>query len=154
MNLSFRKNGFLRFITEKKIIEIAIAVIFGFAFNALIQNIVFSLITPLLSIILRKATLEDFIFTIAGSVFFIGKFLQGIITFLCVALATYYLIVKPFQFLSKKIHQLDKEICRKCPYCRSEIDRKAQRCPMCTSEVEPAANDEGVFTINSDGSSR
>lgn len=139
---------FVRFVTQRKIVEIAVAVIMGYTFNQLVQAIVTSFITPFLGILGGVQSFRNISFSIHSSVFPIGYFIEAMLSFFFVLLATYYCIVSPATYLSSRIHADGGKATRDCPQCFSEMHHAARRCPMCTSKVEPLVEEEVAFAVS------
>ena len=97
------------------------------------------IITPLIGIP-GKVSLGDWSFTVNGSRFLIGAFIDAIISFLLVAFVVFFFVVRPVNWLMtrRKTDTPEEATTRECPYCISKIPAKATRCAFCTAEV-PAA---------------
>lgn len=124
---------FKEFALKGNAITLAVGVVMGAAFNAIIASIVDNLFTPLIGVILGGVALEDRVFTILGVAFGWGAVIGAIINFVVVALAL-FIVVK---FLARLSKQPDPTT-HPCPFCTTEIANEATRCPACTSEVQPA----------------
>lgn len=135
-------NEFKKFISRGNVMDMAVGVIIGGAFTAIVNSLVNDIFMPLLSLITGG-------FDIAGmSVSFgvgenaatlnYGAFLSAVINFLLIALVI-FCIIKAMNTAKDKMIKKPEEpkapTTKKCPYCMSEIDIKATRCPHCTSEV-------------------
>jgi large conductance mechanosensitive channel len=129
---------FKDFITRGNLIDLAVAVVIGAAFAALVTALVADLITPIIAAIFGKPDFSDLSFTINGSEFKYGSFLNALITFVSVAAAIFFFVVKPYNVLMERISKGEDETHRECPECLSEIPIAAKRCAHCTSEVAPA----------------
>jgi large conductance mechanosensitive channel len=132
--------GFREFILRGNLVDLAVAVVIGAAFGAVVSALVADLITPLIAAIGGKPNFNDLSFTINGSHFSYGHFLNALITFVLTAAVVYFLVVKPVGTLLARVMP-KKEIgpTRECPECLSDIPAAARRCSFCTSEVGPAA---------------
>ena len=129
---------FKDFLTRGNIVELAIAVVIGAAFGALITALVENLLTPLIAAIFGEPDFSQLTFTINDSVFSYGTFLNALIAFLSIAAAIFFLVVKPLQRLeAHQKHEVDAAT-QDCPRCRSEIPCAATRCAYCTSELGQA----------------
>jgi large conductance mechanosensitive channel len=130
---------FRAFILRGNVIDLAIAVVIGAAFGAVVASLVADLITPLIAAIFGKPDFGGLTFTINGSVFRYGAFLNAVITFLTVAAAIFFLVVKPMNALMARMGRgAEAETpSRECPYCMSSIPVTATKCAYCASEVEP-----------------
>jgi large conductance mechanosensitive channel len=129
--------GFRDFITRGNLIDLAVAVVIGTAFTAIVTAIVKDLITPLIGAIWGTHTFESLDFKVHGSTFAIGDLINAILTFLIIAAVVYYLIVKPTAMLMARVHRDAKATTRDCPECLSTIPIAASRCMYCTVEVPP-----------------
>jgi large conductance mechanosensitive channel len=130
--------GFKLFLLRGNVIDLAVAVVIGVAFGAVVTALVKDLITPLIAAIGGKPDFSAIQFTINGSKFLIGDFVNAVISFLMVAAAVYFLIVAPMNALTARIHRGEAPpdpTTKKCPECLSEIPIAAKRCFQCTSPV-------------------
>ncbi len=132
--------GFKDFITRGNVIELAVAVVIGAAFGAVIASLVADLITPLIGAIIGEPDFSGLSFTINGSVFTYGNFINALITFLSVAAAIYFFVVAPLAKLDEMRHGPKQAGTRECPECLSEVPFAATRCAFCTSELPPAVD--------------
>jgi large conductance mechanosensitive channel len=132
--------GFKDFISRGNVVDLAVAVVMGAAFGAVVTALVADFITPIIAAIGGQPDFSGLSFTINGSRFAYGHFINAVISFLIVAAAIYVFVVLP---LEKMLKKPDKEIgeadARACPECLSMIPSEARRCMYCTSAVEPAA---------------
>jgi large conductance mechanosensitive channel len=129
---------FENFITKGNVIDLAVAVVIGVAFNAVITALVSDIITPLIGIP-GHVNFSSITYTINGSVFLIGPFVNAIISFLTIALVVFLLIVKPASKLEERRKAKEKAAApttKECPQCCSQIPIKAKRCPFCTSRIK------------------
>ena len=131
---------FKAFILRGNVVDLAVAVVIGAAFGAVVTSFVANLLTPLISIP-GKATFSSLKFTVNGSVFKYGDFLNALIAFVFIAAAVFFFVVKPINALAarRKKGQDAEPGTRDCPECLSEIPELAHRCAFCTAEVQPAA---------------
>jgi large conductance mechanosensitive channel len=134
-----KSSGLLRefrtFILRGNVLDLAIAFILGVAFGAVVSGLVEDLITPLLAAIGGKPDFSGLTFTLNGSVFKYGHFLNQIVAFLLIAAVVFFLIVRP---LNRLIRRHAAEVAtRFCPECLSEIPALAKRCKFCSSAVVP-----------------
>jgi large conductance mechanosensitive channel len=130
--------GFKLFLMRGNVIDLAVAVVIGGAFGAVVTALVKDLITPLIAAIGGKPDFSTLQFTINGSKFPIGDFVNALISFLMVAAAVYFFIVAPMNALMARIHRGEAPpdpTTKKCPECLSEIPIAAKRCFQCTSPV-------------------
>jgi large conductance mechanosensitive channel len=130
--------GFKQFLFRGNVVDLAVAIVVGTAFTAVIKAIVADLLTPIIAVIFGKPNFEALSFTINGSHFAYGDLLNNLFTFLTVAAAMFFLVVMPINALMARRAKEDPET-RECPECTSAIPVKARRCPLCTSQLEAAA---------------
>jgi large conductance mechanosensitive channel len=131
--------GFRDFILRGSLVDLAVAVVIGAAFGALVTALVKDLITPLLAAIGGKPSFDNLSFTINGSHFLYGAFINALLAFVILAAVVYFFVVKPVAALFERLMP-KKEVgpTRECPECLSDIPAAARRCSFCTSEVGPA----------------
>ena len=130
---------FRAFILRGNLVDLAIAVVIGAAFTAVVNALVRDLITPLIAAIFGEPDFGTLSFTINGSQFAYGDFLNAALTFLIVAAVVFFLVVKPVNHLMARLRtepDIDTPT-RGCPECLSQIPVAARRCAFCTSEVTP-----------------
>jgi large conductance mechanosensitive channel len=130
--------GFRDFISRGNLIDLAVAVVIGTAFTAVVTAIVTDLIGPLLAAIGGTPNFASLSFTINKSHFLIGSFINAVITFLIIAAVVYFLIVAPMARISARFHKEAEVTTRDCPECLSTIPLAATRCMYCTTVVAPA----------------
>ena len=128
---------FKEFLLRGNLVELAVAVVIGVAFAALVDSLVKDLVTPLIAAIGGKQDFSALTFTINGSVFRYGAFLNALLSFLIVAAVVYFLVVKPVNALMarRKTEPPVDESVRECPECLSSIPAAARRCAFCTAEL-------------------
>ena len=128
--------GFKAFLLRGNVVDLAVAVVVGAAFGAVVSALVRDLITPIVAAVFGQPDFSGLDFTINGSLFRYGDFLNALITFVSVATAVYFFVVLPVNALTA----LRKRYAtvRPCPECLTEIPAKATRCRACTADV-PAA---------------
>ena len=129
---------FKAFIFRGNLIELAVAFVLGLAFAALVTAFVTDLITPIIAAIFGKPDFSNLDFTINGSRFAYGDFLNALITFVSIAAAIFFFVVKPAEMIMSR-RAAAEPTTRECPECTSEIPIAARRCPLCTAEIAPAA---------------
>jgi large conductance mechanosensitive channel len=133
---------FKQFIMRGNVVDLAIAVVIGTAFAAVVAAFVADIITPLIAAIFGKPDFGNLSFTINDSKFLYGNFINALITFLSVAAAIFFFVVKPLNVLEERRARggpTESPTTRACPECLSEIPIAANRCAFCTSEVPAAA---------------
>jgi large conductance mechanosensitive channel len=133
---------FRQFILRGNLVDLAVAVVIGAAFGAVVSALVADLITPLIAAIGGKPDFAGLTFTIHGSTFRYGHFLNALLSFLIIAAVVFFLVIKPVNALLARARTeppVDPPSTRKCPECLSEIPTEARRCAFCTAQVEPQA---------------
>ena len=129
--------GFKQFLLRGNVLDLAIAVVIGGAFLALVKSFVDNLLMPLVAAIFGKPNFQDLTFTINGAVFRYGQVINDIITFVLVAAAVYFVVVMPVNAIRERQARGEDPDVKACPECLSEIPAGARRCAFCTSE-QPA----------------
>jgi large conductance mechanosensitive channel len=125
---------FRQFILRGNLIDLAVAVVAGLAFNAVIQALIRDLITPIITAIAGKPSFSGLTFTIHHSVFNYGDFINYLIIFLLDMAALFFFVVKPLNALMGRLGMLPSDPQKKsCPECTSDIPEAARRCPQCTA---------------------
>lgn len=126
---------FKDFIARGNLVDLAVAVVIGTAFAALVNSLVADLITPVIAAIFGKPDFSGLTFTINGSVFKYGSFINSLITFLSVAAAIFFFVVKPMNVLQERVKKGEDPTMKDCPECLSEIPAAATRCAHCTTQL-------------------
>ncbi|MGH2960487.1 MAG: large conductance mechanosensitive channel protein MscL [Solirubrobacterales bacterium] len=129
---------FKEFISRGNLVELAVAVVIGTAFAALVKSFVDNLITPIIAAIFGKPSFGDLAFNINGSEFGYGNFINALITFLSVAVAIFFFVVKPMNVMTERARRGEDPDVRECPECLSEIPYAATRCAHCTTQLTGA----------------
>jgi large conductance mechanosensitive channel len=129
--------GFRDFISRGNMIQLAVAVVIGTAFTAVVTAVVNDLITPLIGAIWKVPDYSKKTFKLHGSTFFYGSFIQALIAFLIIAAVVYFLIVAPMAKITARFAKQVEVTTRDCPECLSTIPIAASRCMYCTSPVAP-----------------
>jgi large conductance mechanosensitive channel len=130
---------FKQFLLRGNVVDLAVGIVIGVAFAAVVQAAVTDLLTPLVAAIFGQPDFNDLTFTVNRSVFRYGHFLNMLIAFVTVALVVFFFVVKPINRLMSLAQRRESPDpnTRKCPQCLSEIPVDAHRCAFCTSEVAP-----------------
>jgi large conductance mechanosensitive channel len=129
--------GFKQFVLRGNVVDLAVGVVIGAAFGTVVAGFVKDLLTPLIAAIVGKPDFAALKFTINGSQFLFGDFVNAVVAFVLVAAAVYYFVVLPVNALmarAKKEPPADPTT-KKCPECKSEIAIDAKRCAFCTSQL-------------------
>jgi len=130
---------FKTFIMRGNVVDLAVGIVIGAAFTAVVTAFVADIITPLIGIF-GKIDLSGLILTVNNSKFQIGAFLNTVISFLLVSLVIFFLVVKPMNALAarRKSGEEPDPTTRECPYCLSTIPLHATRCAYCTAQLPQA----------------
>ena len=132
---------FKEFISKGNIFDMAVGLIIGSAFTAIVNSLVKDIFSPLITIITGKADMTQLIWNVNGAEIKYGSFLQNVITFLLTAIVLFMLVkgINSLRNLGKKKEEPAEPAApttKVCPYCCSEISIEAAKCPHCTSELE------------------
>jgi large conductance mechanosensitive channel len=129
------------FLLRGNVVDLAVAVVMGAAFGAVVTALVQDLLTPLIAAIVGKPDFSNLTFTIHHSQFKYGAFINAVISFVVIAAAVFFLVVKPVNALMarRKTEPPVDATTRPCPECLSEIPVAARRCAFCTAEVGAGA---------------
>ena len=131
-------SGFRQFVLRGNVIDLSVAVVIGGAFGAVVAALVKDLLTPLIGAIVGAPDFSALVFTVNGSKFLIGDFINAVVSFLLVAAAVYYVIVVPINALNARRNRGEAPpdpTTKKCPECLSEVPIAARRCAFCTSAL-------------------
>jgi large conductance mechanosensitive channel len=132
---------FRKFILRGNVVDLAVAVVIGAAFGAIVTALVKDLVTPLIAAIGGQPDFSGLSFTIHGSKFMYGDFINAVISFLLIAAVIFFLVVQPLNKLMshlKPSDDVEKPAERECPECLSAIPSAASRCKFCTAKSAPA----------------
>ena len=128
---------FRAFILRGTLVDLAVAVVIGTAFTAVVNALVKDIVTPLIAAVGGEPNFGGLAFTINGSRFAYGDFFNAVVTFLIVAAVMFFLVIKPVNLLLDEFRtepEVDSPT-RPCPECLSQIPRAASRCAFCTTQV-------------------
>ena len=125
--------GFRDFVTGGNLIETAVGLVMALAVFALVGALVTDLITPIIAAIVGEPSFSDLSFTINGSEFLYGDFINAVITFVSIAAAVYFFVVRPYEKFQER-RGLTPET-KACPECTTQIPVGARRCPACTAAL-------------------
>lgn len=131
---------FKQFALRGNVVDLAIGVIIGGAFQSIVKSLTDNIITPLLSMVGGSKEVKGLAITLhGGAVMDFGAFISAVVNFLLMALIL-FLIVKGMNKLAqigqKKEEEIVEATTKTCPYCQSEISIRATKCPCCTSDLE------------------
>lgn len=128
---------FKEFAFRGNVIELAVAVILGIAFGAVIASLVNDVLMNLIAAVIGQPDFSQLTFTVNDAVIRYGAFLNALVNFLLVALAL-FLVVRAVNRATRTPSE-GEPAARECPYCLTSIPARATRCSACTMEVAPAA---------------
>jgi large conductance mechanosensitive channel len=131
-------NDFRAFLVRGNLVDMAVGIVIGIAFAALVTALVKDLITPIIAALAGKHDFSALSFTIHGSRFLYGDFINAVVAFVSIAAAVFFFVVKPVNALTTRLQKEPAADVRACPECLSAIPRAASRCAFCTTEVAPA----------------
>lgn len=131
---------FKAFVLRGNVVDLAIGVAIGAAFTAVVTSFTENLLTPVLAIPGDKASFAELSFTVGGSAFRYGAFIDAIIAFLIIAAVLFFFVVRPVNTLMarRKAEPEVEATTRECPECLSSIPAAARRCAFCTAPLSTA----------------
>jgi large conductance mechanosensitive channel len=129
--------GFKQFVLRGNVIDLSVGVVMGAAFGTVVTALVKDLLTPFIAAIFKTPDFSGLAFTLNGSKFMYGDFINSLISFLLVAVAVYFFVITPMNVLIAKMKKEPPAdpTSKKCPECLSEIPLAAKRCAFCTQAV-------------------
>jgi large conductance mechanosensitive channel len=133
--------GFKQFILRGNVVDMAVGVVVGAAFATVVAAFTKDLLTPLIAALVGKPDFSAIEFTVNGSQFLLGDFINAAISFVLVAAAVYFFVVTPVNMLVSRMRKAPAPAdptTRKCPECLSEIPIDARRCAQCGQPVTMA----------------
>src|SRR6266542_4855557 len=142
-------NEFKKFVLRGNVVDLAVGVVMGAAFAAVVSSFTAAFVTPLIAAVTGNANFEDLAFhvgghprmgkipAVEGTVFAYGRFIQTSLSFLITAAVVFFFVVKPINALTQRMRAQEPAdpTTRKCPECLSEIPSDARRCAFCTTEL-------------------
>jgi large conductance mechanosensitive channel len=134
--------GFRQFLLRGNVVDLAVGVVIGAAFGAVVTSFVKDVLTPIIAAIFKQPDFSTMYVEVHGSKIMYGSFLNALIAFLLVAFAVYYFVVLPVNALvarARKAPAPADPTTKKCPECLSEIPIDAHRCAFCTSPLAGSA---------------
>jgi len=129
---------FRDFVMKGNVIDLAVAVVIGVAFNAVVTAFVADIITPLIGIA-GHFDFSSWVYTVNSSTFMIGLFVNALISFLTIAVVIFFFIIKPVSKMKERSEAKKKPTpatTKECPECLQQIPIKATRCMYCTTKVK------------------
>src|SRR5216117_627717 len=133
--------GFKQFILRGNVVDLAVGVVIGAAFGSVVTAFTKDLLTPLIAAIVGKPDFSAISFTINGTPFPVGDFINAVVAFLLVAGAVYFFVVTPINALIARMRKAPAPAdptTKKCPECKMEVPIDARRCAHCTSPLSSA----------------
>ena len=127
-------SGFKQFILRGNVVDMAVGVVIGASFGAVVGAFTKDLLTPLIAALVGKPDFSAIAFTVHGSIFPLGDFINAAISFILVAAAVYFFVVTPVNLLVTRMRKAPAPAdptTKKCPECLSEIPIDARRCAHC-----------------------
>ncbi len=131
-------NGFKQFLLRGNVVDLAVGVVIGAAFGAVVTSLVKDLLTPLIAALVKQPDFSGLTFTLNGSKFLYGEFINALLSFLIISTAVYFFVVLPINALVARTRRDPAPAdptTKKCSECLSEIPIQARRCAHCTSTV-------------------
>jgi large conductance mechanosensitive channel len=128
--------GFRQFLLRGNVLDLAVAVVIGGAFGAVVTALVKDLITPLIAAVVGKPDFSAIKFTINGSQFPVGDFINAVVSFLLIGAAVYFFVVVPVNAFMARMRRGEAPpdpTTKKCPECLTDVPIGARRCAACTS---------------------
>lgn len=135
-------NGFKQFLLRGNVVDLAVAVVIGGAFGTVVAALVKDLLTPLIAAVVGQPDFSALVFTVNGSKFLIGDFVNAVVSFLLVAAAIYFFVVTPMNAIVARRRRGEAPpdpTTKKCPECLSEVPIAARRCAFCAQPLPTAA---------------
>jgi len=131
-------SGFRQFILRGNVIDLAVAVVIGGAFGAVVTALVKDILTPLIGAFVGTPDFSAITLTVNGSQFLIGDFVNALVAFVLISAAVYYAVVVPVNAITARRNRGQAPpdpTTKKCPECLSEVAIAARRCAFCTSPL-------------------
>lgn len=139
--------GFKTFLLRGNVVDLAVAVVIGGAFGAVVSALVKDLLTPLIAAIVGQPDFSAIVFTVNGSKFLIGDFINALLAFVLVAAGIYVFVVLPMNVIAERRRRGETPgdpTTRKCAECLSEVPVAAVRCAFCTQPLQTPAGARAV----------
>ncbi|MFZ0888665.1 MAG: large conductance mechanosensitive channel protein MscL [Candidatus Binataceae bacterium] len=128
-------SGFKSFLLRGNVVDMAVGIVVGAAFGTVVSAFVKDLLTPFIAAIVKKPDFSAIAFTLNGSRFLIGSFVNEAISFILVAGAVYFVVVMPMNRLLARLNVPTAPTTKRCSECLSEIPLAARRCAFCSSVI-------------------
>jgi large conductance mechanosensitive channel len=130
--------GLRQFLLRGNVLDLAVAVVIGGAFGAVVNAMVKDLLTPLIAAIGGQPDFSAIVFVVNGSKFLVGDFVNTVVSFLLIGSAVYLFVVSPMNALTARMNRGDAPpdpTTKQCPECLSDVPIAARRCAHCTSQI-------------------
>lgn len=130
--------GFKQFILRGNVLDLAVAVVMGAAFGSVVTALVKDFLTPLIAALVGKPDFSAIQFTVNGSKFAVGDFINAVVSFLLISAAVYFFVVLPVNTLMARLKRGEAPpdpTTKACPECLSQVPIAARRCAFCTSAI-------------------
>lgn len=129
---------FRQFLLRGNVVDLSIGVVIGASFGSIVNALVSDLLTPFIAAIVKVPDFSDLYFTINNSQFMYGHFLNVLISFILIATAIFFFVVKPMNILIAKSHKQPPSdpATKKCPECLEIVPLEAKRCSHCTQVIQ------------------
>jgi large conductance mechanosensitive channel len=130
--------GFRQFILRGNVVDLAVGVIMGAAFGNVVTALVKDLLTPIIAAAVGQPDFSAIVFTVRGSKFLIGDFINVIVSFVLIAVAVYFFVVVPVNSLTARLRRGEAApdpTTKKCPECLSDVPIAARRCAHCAQPL-------------------
>jgi large conductance mechanosensitive channel len=130
-------SGFKQFIMRGNVVDMAVGVVMGAAFGAVVTALTKDLLMPLIAAIVGKPDFSAISFKVGETVFPVGDFINAVVAFLLVAGAVYFFVITPLNAMMARFNPKEAAAptTKPCPQCLSEIPLAAKRCGHCTQPV-------------------
>ena len=131
-------SGFKQFILRGNVVDLAVGVVIGAAFGAVVTSFTTDLFTPLIAAIVGQPDFSAMAFAVNGSKFLVGDFINALVSFLLIAAAVYFFVIVPVNTLMVRVRRGEAPpdpTTKKCPECLSDVPIAARRCAFCTSAL-------------------
>jgi large conductance mechanosensitive channel len=135
--------GFKQFVLRGNVLDLAVAVVMGGAFGAVVTALVKDLLTPLIAAVAKMPDFSALAFEVNGSKFLIGDFVNSLISFLLIAVGVYLFVIMPVNALMARLNRGEAPpdpTTKTCPECLSDVAIGAKRCAFCTSALPVSAS--------------
>jgi len=130
--------GFKQFLLRGNVVDLAVAVVVGGAFGAVVTALVKDLLTPLIAAVAGKPDFSAIVFTVNNSKFLVGEFLNALVSFLLISAAIYFVVIMPMNAMAERRRRGQAPpdpTTKECPECLSVVPIGARRCAFCTSSL-------------------